>query len=105
MNIRPSIVRGHVRGLYPGLTKPMPVLVRNPASFAVRVTRVTARVSSASRACRARNVWIARFAGSTRIPAHGRIRLYLSSGMRSTAPNACQGVRFPVTFTATLVRA
>lgn len=103
--IRPSVVRGHVRGLYPGIRKQMRVVVRNPSSFAVRVTRVIARVSNASRACRARNVWIARFTGSRRIPAHGRVRVYLTSGMRSTAPTACQGARFPVTFTATLVRA
>lgn len=99
------VVRGHENGLYPGLTRPMLVRVRNPESFAVRLTRVTARVSSPSRACRARNVWIASFTGSRRIPARGRIRIYLSSGMRSMAPNICQGARFPVTFTATLVRA
>ena len=103
--IRPFVVRGHVSGLYPGVRKHMRVVVRNPESFAVRVTRVTAGVSNASRACRARNVRIVRFTGSRTIPGHGRIRIYLPTRMRRRAPNACQGARFPVRFTATMERA
>lgn len=103
--VRPFVVHGHVSGLYPGVRKQMRIIVRNPQSFTVRVTQVTARVSNASIACRSRNVRIVRFTGSRTIPGHGRIRIYLSSRMRRRAPNACQGARFPVTFTATMARA
>jgi hypothetical protein len=103
--IRPSVVNGHVSGLYPGLRKQMRIVVRNPQTFTVHVTQVTARVSNASSTCRSRNVRIARFTGSRTIPAHGRITIYLASRMRRKAPNACQGARFPVTFTATMARA
>lgn len=103
--IRPAVVHGHVSGLYPGARKQMRIVVRNPQTFPVRVTQVTARVSNASSTCRSRNVRIVRFTGSRAIAGHGRIRISLSSRMRRKAPNACQGLRFPVTFTATMVRA
>jgi hypothetical protein len=102
--IRPAVVHGHVSGLYPGGRKQMRIVVRNHETFTVRVTQVTARVSNASSTCRSRNVRIVRFTGSRAIAGHGRIRIYLPTRMRRRAPNACQGLRFPVTFTATMVK-
>jgi hypothetical protein len=101
---RTVFVHGHVRGLYPGATRPMQVSVRNPAPVSVRLVRMTARVSNASSACLSRNVSIRRFVGAKTIAPLGRIRISLRSRMRRRAPNACQGARFPVTFTATLTR-
>ena len=102
---RPLVVHGRVRGLYPGASRRMRLVVRNPSSTSVRLTRVTARVANASARCHARNVTIEGFAGSRAIPARGSVRILLPTRMRTTAPNACQGARFPLTFTATMAGA
>jgi len=83
----------------------MRVIVRNPTSGSIRLVRMTAHVSNASSACTARSVAIRAFRGSLTIEPFERILIYMRSRMRRRAPNACQGARFPVTFTAILARA
>ena len=97
---QPLVVRGHVRGLYPGASKRLRVVVRNRAEVVVRLERLDVRVADASPRCRAANVTVRGFEGSKPIPAGGRRRLRLRARMRAAAPNACQGARFPLTFTA-----
>ena len=102
---RSIVVHGRARGLYPGATRRMRVVVRNPGPAPVRLVRITASVSNASTACRARNVAVRPFSGSIAVPGLGSARLFLRTRMRRAAPNTCQGVRFPVTLLATVTRA
>ena len=104
-NARTVVVHGRVRGLFPGARKQMRVVLRNTTPETVRLTGITAVVANASPTCRARNVSVRGFVGSRTIPALASIRVPLRSRMRPKAPNACQGARFPVRFTATLATA
>src|SRR5262245_14180861 len=101
---RAIVLHGRARGLCPGAFRRMRVVVRNPGAAAVRLTGVTATVANASPACRARNVKVRAFLGSRTIPGLGQATLYLRTRMRRRAPNACQGLRFPVTLVATVTR-
>jgi hypothetical protein len=95
----PLVVRGHVRGLYPGARKRIRVVVRNRANMVVLLDGLYVRVTDASASCAAANVRVRRFRGSKPIPAGGHRRFRLRVRMRASAPNACQGARFPLMFT------
>jgi hypothetical protein len=99
----PLVVRGHVRGLYPGASKRIRVVVRNRSQVVVLLERLGVRVGDASRSCAAANVRVRGYKGSQPIPAGGHRRLRLRVRMRASAPNGCQGARFPLTFTTRIV--
>jgi len=93
-------VRGGVHGLFPGSRTRMPVIVRNRTHAPVELQRIVVRVGAASPRCPARYLVVRRFRGERTIPARGAVRVRLKVRLRRSAPDACQSVRFPLTFVA-----
>jgi hypothetical protein len=93
-------VRGHVRGLYPGAHKEMRVQVRNGLPQQVSLVSVRARVSDASPTCKRQNLSVKRFRGNKPIRAYSNTKVHVQVTMKSIAPDACQGARFPIKFKA-----
>ncbi len=95
-------VKGKVKGLYPGSTRTMKVKVANRSRQKVRLVSIRARRQAASAACSKKNVKAKRFKGRTRLPARSKVKVPLIVRMKPTAPDACQGALFPITFRARL---
>jgi hypothetical protein len=74
------------------------IRIRNTGSVAVTLTRIRTRVRDASAACGASNLRVRRFQGHRWIPARGLARVRVQVRMSPDAADACQGVRFPLTF-------
>jgi hypothetical protein len=91
-------LRGHVTGMYPGRHRRLVVQISNPQRRAIVVTSITATVGRAVIGCKGSNIRVRRFVGAKRVPARGRARVRLRVRMLRTAPDACEGARFPVVF-------
>ena len=98
-------VRGHVTGLYPGARKQMRVTIRNPFPYAIEVTLVKAYADDPVPGCSGSMVRVRRYRQAVRIDAGRLAVLRVRIRMRRATPDACQGVRFPLTFHARAVRA
>jgi hypothetical protein len=93
-------VRGKVKGLYPGATRKMKVGVHNRFARPVRLVSVRSRPQDASVDCPRETLEIKRFQGSKRIRPHRRTRVRVKVHMEPSAPDECQGERFPIEFRA-----
>ncbi|HYH61232.1 MAG TPA: hypothetical protein VD766_05150 [Solirubrobacterales bacterium] len=93
-------VRAKVKGLYPGASKKMKVGVHNRLGRRVRLVSVRSHPQDASPDCSRTNLRIERFRGGIPIRPHERARVRVKVTMEPTAPDACQGVRFPIHFKA-----
>jgi hypothetical protein len=98
-------VKGQVSGLYPGKATTLRLTVVNPNAFAINVTWLAAKVGNASTRCTYKNIAVSRFSGSLRVRAKRSRRLSLTIAMRRSAPNACKGAKFPLTYHGTAVKA
>lgn len=87
-------------GLYPGARLTAPVTVHNSRSFAIDVKAATVLVADASPTCLAGNVVAHSFSGDVRVPANGTTTVPVRMEMVASAPDACQGAVFPLTFAA-----
>ena len=92
-------------GLYPGARKRMRVTIRNPFPYAIDVTSVTAKASHPIPGCSGSMVRVRRYRRVVRIEARRLAVVRVRIRLRRAAPDACQGVRFPLTFRAMAVRA
>jgi hypothetical protein len=97
-------ITGNIDGLVPGKRATLPVRVRNPWSWAIRVTSLKVRVHASGRACPVRNVRIARFSGSFLVRAHSTRVRPLGASLSQAAPAVCQGATFALTFRGTARR-
>jgi hypothetical protein len=97
-------VSGSASGAYPGGNLPLPLTVTNQYPFAITVTSISIQVGNATSNCPAANLTPMNFTGSLAVPANGTASVTLGVMMVSGAPNACQGVTFPLTYTATAVK-
>lgn len=98
-------LHGHVTGLYPGARRRMRVIVRNPRPYAIEVTSVRVRAADPVPGCPGSMVRVRWHRRRVRIEAGRAARVLLLIALRRAAPDACQGVRFPLTFNARAVRA
>lgn len=96
-------IRGHVRGLYPGRQARLTLTISNRNRSAIRVTSIRVRVGSAP-GCAASNLRVASFRGSLRVRAMGKRRLRRPLRMSPSAPDACMGARFKLTYTGKAVK-
>jgi hypothetical protein len=97
---RTITLRGHVSGLYPGAKVWLPLVLRNPNKIPLTIQRITTRVGNAAPGCPSTFLRVRPFDGSLRVPARGTAQASLKVRLRRKAPDACQGARFPLTFTA-----
>lgn len=91
-------ITGHARRLSPGVTRTLRLRIGDPAPFAILVREVTVTVRNANPGCPHRYARVASYSGSLRVPAHGSSALRLAITLLPSAPNACQGARFPLDF-------
>lgn len=91
-------ITGRARRLSPGVTRILRLRIGDPAPFAILVRKVTVTVRDANTACSHRNVRVTSYTGSLRVPARGSSSLRLAIRLLPSAPDACQGARFPLEF-------
>jgi hypothetical protein len=91
---------GHVDGLYPGAVTSMRVEIRNGSGRPVLLRSVRAIVGDAGPGCKSQNLWTRRFRGRRELQARSSVPVTVRIGMLATAPDACQGARFPLDFSA-----
>jgi hypothetical protein len=98
---RPALeILGHARGLYPGASQPMRLVVWNRTDRDLRVVLGAARVRSNRVGCPPSALRVGPARDALLVPAHGRVRSVVPVRLRRSAPDACQGARFRVTFVA-----
>lgn len=102
----PFTITGQVSGLAPGVTRPLQLTLQNTQSFDIIVKAVTVTVGNSDRVgCSATNATATGFTGSLTVPKNGTAVLSsLSVRMIADPANACQGARFPLTYTGTAVK-
>jgi hypothetical protein len=101
---RDFVVSGHVQNLRPGASRPMVITVRNPNSVAIRVTSVTMAAGTAGPSCPASALTLRPWTGGLVVPKRGTASTTVDVGLKPTAPDACQGARWPLTFGGTAVK-
>lgn len=92
-------ISGKVLGLYPGKTLPLTLTVTNPNKFSITVTSSTTSISNASSACTAPHLKVTSFSGSLVVGALNSAKVKVNTTLLHSAPNACQGVEFPLHYT------
>jgi hypothetical protein len=98
--IEPSPVRvtGNTRNLFPGVTRSLPIQVRNRTRGPVRLQWVRAIVGQPRGACNGGYLHVEQIWPQRRIPGRGLIDLVMPITLADEAPDACQGVRFPLRY-------
>jgi hypothetical protein len=102
---RDFVVSGQVEDLRPGGAQPMVLTVRNPNRVGIRVTTLTVRAGAASAGCPASSLTLPQWSGSLLVPKNGTATLTVNVTLRSSAPDACQGARWPLSYGGTAVKA
>ena len=97
-------IRGHASGLLPGVRGDLVLKLENPFGFAIVVHGVRVLVDNVTKRCTSRNLTSPGLAESVRIHAHETIKVTAPVKLRRKAPEACEGKRFPLTFSAKATR-
>lgn len=98
-----AVTIGHVELLYPGLNRTVPVHVKNPFDFGIRITRFDVS-SLGTSACPASHLSIgAHPADGPVIEANGFVDTQTTIGLTESAPNSCQRENFKFSVTVTAV--
>ena len=90
---------GSVDELYPGGSRPLTITLTNSTGAAIKVTRLTVAVGDASADCLSTNLQVGQFDGPVTVPKKGTAATVIQLSMVRDAPNACQGMNFPLTYT------
>jgi len=101
---RALVLSGKVGHLFPGRHTVIVVRVRNREPFPMRLKWVGVRIGKLRTGCPKTALVVKPFKGKRRIGAHRFIRVRLKVIMRASAPNGCQGMRFPLRFRGKAVR-
>lgn len=91
-------ISGALSDLYPGERVKLVLTVTNPFTYAITVTSIITTVANASPKCAAKFLTVASFQGSRAVSAGRSIHISVVAVMRHSAPNACQGVTFPLQY-------
>jgi len=92
-------ITGSVTGLYPGKGTFLHLTVTNPQTVAITVTSITTVVGNASLFCKASNVAVRAHTGSFVVQPGKKVTVAVLAHMYHSAPNYCQGQKFPFTYT------
>jgi LPXTG-motif cell wall-anchored protein len=87
-------------GLFPDADVTVPVTVHNPMAYDLAVHTADVQVGNASTGCAAGYLEASSFSGDVVAPAHGDATVPIRMHMLASAPDACQGATFPLSFTA-----
>jgi hypothetical protein len=72
--------------------------VTNPEHFPIEVTSLTVTVLDATPLCKATNIQVSPFSGPLVVPGNGSATTHLTIQLAHSAPDACQGVVFPLSY-------
>lgn len=101
---RTGVSVGSIGGLYPGHRVELGVTYVNPYSFPIAIDTVNVTATGTTR-CSARHLMPApQPAPRLQIASGSSVASTIEVGMRRTAPDACQGVRFAVRVNVTAVQ-
>ena len=93
-------IGGSVTGLYPGLSLPLVLTITNNDSVTITVDSITTTVANASKKCPSANLSVTPYSNGTLVIAPGASgQVTVQAAMLHSAPNACQGVVFPLQYT------
>jgi hypothetical protein len=101
----PFTISGKVSGLYPGKTLSLVLKITNPNTVSITVTSITTTVSNASSTCVAANAKVTSFSGHLVVGAGKSATTTVHATMVHSAPNACQGVVFPLHYSGVATEA
>src|SRR3954470_14986873 len=87
-------------GLYPNADASVPVTVHNPADYELAVHSANVTVGDARPGCPAANLQAFSYSGDVVAPPHGDATIPVRMHMLGSAPDACQGASFPLSFVA-----
>jgi len=87
-------------GLYPDADVTVPVTVHNPMAYDLAVHTANVQVGNATPGCTADYLEASPFSGDIVAPAHGDTTIPIRMHMLASAPDACQGATFPLSFSA-----
>jgi len=87
-------------GLYPDADVTVPVTVHNPMAYDLAVHTAAVQVGNANPGCTADFLEASSFSGDVVAPAHGDTTIPIRMHMLASAPDACQGATFPLSFSA-----
>jgi hypothetical protein len=96
-------ISGEVDGLFPGADVTLDARVTNPHPFAIRVMSTSATVLDASEGCPASMLQVGDSQAPVEVPPGGTGIVPLDVRMSRNAPDACQGVTWPLRFTGTAI--
>ena len=98
---KPSAFRakGNLVGLYPGLSTKVRVKVTNRGASPITLTQLKAKVKSTTVGCSAGTLKISPFKGRKRIGRHATVTVRLPARLSASAPDACQGTRYQLSYT------
>lgn len=88
-------ISGNVRGLYPSKTRSLVLTVTNRLRSSITVRSITTSVSNATASCTSGNVAVTKFSGSLVVAAGKTAETTVYATMAKSAPNVCQGKKFP----------
>jgi hypothetical protein len=91
-------ITGQVDGLYPGADMTLNARVANPYPFTIRVTSLGVTVRDAGPACPASVIEVQDSRAQGDIPSNATGTVPLEIRMDPTAPDACQGATWTLTF-------
>jgi hypothetical protein len=97
-------ISGHVVGLTPGAHAALPLRIRNPWPWRIRVKSVAVYVEPSGHPCPVQSLQIRGFTGSLAVRPRSTRVLVLPVGLAATAPTDCQGATFALTFRGKAVR-
>ena len=98
-----AVTVGHVEIFYPGLNRTVPVHVRNPFDFDIRITRFDVS-SLGTSACPASHLSIGVHRADRPVTkANGFVDTQTTIGLTGSAPNSCQRENFKFAVTVTAV--
>ena len=98
--------KGTITNLWPGAVKKMTITVKNPYPKAIVVKKIVAKVGAGRGSfgtCAASILKIKVWKGKVTIKPRKAKRFLLVVTMLASAPNSCQGTRFPLTYTVKAV--
>jgi hypothetical protein len=95
---------GTVTGLVPGGTVTRKVRVTNPNNVDIKVTRLDTAVGRPSPSCPANAVTVAPLATPVLVAKNSHADVPLTVQMAASAPNACQNLTFPLTYSGTAIK-
>jgi hypothetical protein len=98
---RTFTISGSVGGLYPSKSLSLVLTVTNQLKSSITVSSITTTVSNATPSCKAGNVAVTKFSGFLVVAAGKKAKATVHATMAKSAPDACQGRRFPFHYTGT----